>query len=104
MSKSFRKEDVVGKSVIETSGLVKGKVKDVVFNLNNTITLIVEGVDGKEAQIPLNRVTGISDHVVVRSEPAVGDSTFGPATSCKFCGAPITSGQRWCPSCGKSQF
>jgi sporulation protein YlmC with PRC-barrel domain len=104
MSKSFRKEDVVGKSVIETSGLVKGKVKDVVFSLNNTITLIVEGVDGKETQIPLARVTGISDHVVVRSDLAVGAATTSPARSCKFCGAPITPGERWCPSCGKSQF
>ena len=104
MSKSFRREDVVGKSVIETSGSVKGKVKDVVFNLNNTITLIVEGVDGKDAQIPLARVTGISDHVVVKSDLTTEGSTIRPATSCKFCGAPVSSGQRWCPSCGKSQF
>ena len=104
MSKSFRREDVVGKSVIETSGSVRGKVKDVVFNLNNTITLIVEGVDGKDAQIPLTRVTGISDHVVVKSDLTTEGSTFSRATSCKFCGAPIASGQQWCPSCGKSQF
>jgi sporulation protein YlmC with PRC-barrel domain len=104
MSRSFRKEDVVGKSVIETSGLVKGKVKDVVFNLNGTITLIVEGTDRKDIQIPLTRVTGISDHVVVRSDLTAGDSTVSLPTSCKFCGAPIASGQRWCPSCGRSQF
>lgn len=103
MSKSLRKEDVVGKTVIETSGLVKGKVKDVVFNLSGVVTLIVELADGKDVQIPLARVTGISDHVVVRSDLTTELSTSSQRASCKFCGASITPGERWCPSCGKSQ-
>lgn len=103
MSKSFRKEDVVGKTVIETSGVIKGRVKDVIFNLNSTITIIVEGADGKDAQIPLAKVTGISDHVVVRSDPTAVPTTSSSGASCKFCGTPIKLGETWCPSCGKSQ-
>ncbi len=103
MSRSFRKEDVVGKTVIETSGLVKGKVKDVVFNLNNTITLIVEGADGKDVRIPLVRVTGISDHVIVRSDLATEPPAFASGASCKFCRAPMAPGEAWCPNCKKSQ-
>ena len=100
--KTFRKEDLVGKPVIETSGTVKGKVKDVTFDLGGTITLIVEGADGKETQVPVARVTGISDDVVVKSELA--EVTPGSqGTTCKFCGKPITPGQTWCPNCGKSQ-
>ncbi|MDA4118324.1 MAG: PRC-barrel domain-containing protein [Thaumarchaeota archaeon] len=104
MSRSFRKEDVVGKTVIETSGLVKGKVKDVMFNLSNTVTLVVEGADGRDVRIPLARVTGISDHVVVKSDLASSEPpTIGPGASCKFCGAPMIAGDVWCPSCNKSQ-
>lgn len=101
--KSFRKEDIVGKPVIETSGAIKGEVKDVAFDLSGAITLIVEGVDSKEFQVPISRVTGISDDVIVRSELAPGLLTTGSGTACKFCGKPITLGQIWCPSCGRSQ-
>jgi len=101
--KSFKKEDIVGKPVIETSGTAKGKVKDVSFDLSGTITLIVEEEDGKESQVPIVRVTGISDDVVVRSEPAPGLSMPAPGDSCKFCGKPIAPSQIWCPSCGRSQ-
>lgn len=101
--KSFKKEDIVGKPVIETSGTVKGKVKDVTFDLSGTITLIVDGTDGKESQVPISKVTGISDDVVVRSEGVAGVPQVSQGATCKFCGKPITPGQTWCPSCGKSQ-
>jgi sporulation protein YlmC with PRC-barrel domain len=97
--RSFRKEDVVGKAVIETSGTVRGKVKDIVFDLSGAITLVVEQSDGKEWQVPIARVTGISDHVVVRTDTGTQPS----GTTCKFCGATLTPGRIWCPSCGKSQ-
>lgn len=99
--KTFRKEDIVGKPVIETSGIAKGKVKDVTFDLAGTITLIVDGVDGKETQVPVSKVTGISDDVVVRSDSAVVATASGSV--CKYCGKPMTPGQMWCPSCGKAQ-
>ena len=102
-TKSFKKEDVVGKPVIETSGKMKGKVKDLMFELGGTITLIAEGTDGKEFQVPLSRVTGISDDVVVRSEAEVMPSSSGSGTACKFCGKPLSPGQTWCLSCGRSQ-
>jgi sporulation protein YlmC with PRC-barrel domain len=101
--KSFRKEDVVGKTVIETSGTIRGKVKDVLFDLNGTVTIVVERIDGEDWQVPIRRVTGISDHVVVGSEPTTTAPPVGLATSCKFCGASMTPGERWCPRCGKSQ-
>jgi sporulation protein YlmC with PRC-barrel domain len=99
---SFRKDDVVDKTVIETSGRVLGKVKDVTFDLGGAVTLFVEGADGKDLQVPLNRVTGISQHVVVKAELGPGISTAGP-TACQFCGAALAPGQRICPSCGKAQ-
>jgi len=94
---------VVGKSVIETTGRVKGKVKDLMFELGGNITLIVEGTDGKESQVPISKVTGISDNVVVRSDVEAIPSASALGTTCKFCGKPLTPGQTWCLSCGKSQ-
>ncbi len=100
--KSFRKEDVVGKTVIETSGHVKGKVQDVVFDLSGTITFVVHGEDGKDSQVPVSRVTGISDHVIMRSDSAEGQAPAS-STTCKYCGAAKAPNAVWCPACGKSQ-
>lgn len=99
----FRKEDVVGKTVIETSGRVVGKVRDVLFDLNGTITFVVGGADGKDSQIPVARVTGISEHVIVRGDQPAGPGASGPGVSCKFCGSAMKASERWCPVCGKSQ-
>lgn len=101
--RSFRKEDVVGKTVIETSGTVKGKVKDVMFDLEGGVTFQVQGADGKDSQIPLSRITGISEHVVVKGETPTESGTSGFGTTCRFCGAPKPAEERWCPSCGRSQ-
>ena len=99
----FRKEDVLGKTVIETSGVVKGNVKDVMFDLGGGVTFMVQGADGRDLQIPLSRITGISEHVVVKAENAIGSSGSGHGTTCKFCGVPMSVDERWCPSCGRSQ-
>ena len=115
-SKPFRKEEVEGKTVIETSGKVGGKVKDLTFSLDGTITLIVIKEDGNEIPIPLKRVVGIADHVVVRSEgtmlPGYPGATAAPSSSpaapragntCKYCGADLPAGTSWCPACGRAQ-
>ena len=99
--KSFRKEDVVGKSVIETSGNVKGQVTDVLFDLGGNITFLVKAHDGTESQVRISDVTGIMEHVVVKGSQVPGDSGKAGST-CKFCGATVSQGAPWCPSCGKS--
>ena len=101
--RSFRKEDIVGKTVIETSGAVKGKVKDIVFDLGGGVTFVVQGADGKDVQIPLLKVTGISEHVVVQGEAAPESGASGYGTTCRFCGASKPAEERWCPNCGRSQ-
>ena len=98
--KTFKKEDVVGKTVIETSGSVKGKVEDVVFDLGGTITFVVRSDDGKKSEVRVTRITGISDHVIVKSEEP---ETFAPSTKCKYCGAAKAPDATWCPACGTSQ-
>ena len=100
--KSFRKEDVGGMTVIETSGDVKGQVTDVLFDLGGGIAFLVKGRDGTESQVKISDVTGISEHVVVRGSQERGASPKG-GNSCRFCGAAVAQGAQWCPSCGKSQ-
>lgn len=101
--RSFKKEDVVGKTVIETSGVVKGRVSDIMFDLDGGVTFLVQGADGKDFRIPISKVTGISEHVVVREETPTESGAPSYGTTCRFCGAPKAAEERWCPSCGRSQ-
>jgi sporulation protein YlmC with PRC-barrel domain len=115
-SKAFRKEEIANKTVIDSSGKVAGKVKDLVFTLDGAITLIVERTDGSEVQIPLNKVMGVSDHVIVKEEafmarPMVMAAAAGPGNAapsvgatvtCKTCGSQAPAGTTWCPGCGRA--
>jgi len=102
-SKPFRKEEIAGKIVIDSTGRNTGKVSDVTFTLDGKITLIVEKNDGGELQIPMARVMGVSDNVIVRDEstPRMGPVTPG-MVACRSCGREAPIGTLWCPSCGKS--
>ena len=105
-SKPFHKEDIEGKTVIETSGKIAGKVKDVTFSLDGTITLIVIKDDGTERPVSLKQVVGISDHVIVRSDAPLSMPGVPPASAvqvCKFCGSELSPTSTWCPRCGRSQ-
>jgi sporulation protein YlmC with PRC-barrel domain len=86
----FRRDDVVGKTVIDTGGVVRGKVKEVTFRLNGVVSFAVERQDGKELEVLLSNVTGISDHVIVKN-------------ICKYCGSQLTQSEMWCPACKRAQ-
>ena len=66
--KLFRKDEVEGKVVVETSGKSIGKATDIAFSLEGTTALIVKGYDGAEIQVTMDRVTGVGDFIVVRRE------------------------------------
>lgn len=106
----FHKEDVVGKTVIDSTGLTTGIVKDVMFNLNSVVILVVEKKDGTEMQVPLSKVVGLSEFVVTGSESLAQPASLGGASftsasgyQCKFCGHEMSPTSVYCPSCGKSQ-
>ena len=105
-ARSFRKEEIADKTVIDSSGRVIGKVKDLTFTLDGSITLIVERSDGSALQVPLSKVMGVSDHVIVKEEafaPKPMVAAVAPGmVACKACGAQAPIGTQWCPNCGRS--
>ena len=109
-SRLFHKEEVTGKSVIESTGRMIGKVKDVMFSLDGGVILIVEKKDGTEMQVPLSNVVGLSEFVIIRSEGLpdarpLGISPRGEVGPvCKFCGHEMSPGNVYCPDCKKSQI
>lgn len=119
-SKMFRKDEVEGKVVIEASGRSLGKAKDVAFGLDGTVALIVLANDSSELQISLDRVTGVDEYIVVRSDktqarqmpvapapvmapappPTPAPQVAAAAKQCRSCGAPMKPGAKFCTKCG----
>jgi sporulation protein YlmC with PRC-barrel domain len=107
-AKAFRKEEITDKSVIDSSGKVAGKVKDITFTLDGVITLLIERPGGSEVEIPLNKVMGVSDHVIVREDAfvvkpmVIAAGAAGTMAVCKSCGSQAPVGTTWCPGCGRA--
>jgi hypothetical protein len=82
----------------------------VVFTLDGVVILLVEKKDGAEIEVPLSKVSGVSEFVVTRSESILPPISFSAGSSasaglapCKFCGHEMSSASVYCPGCGKSQ-
>jgi sporulation protein YlmC with PRC-barrel domain len=106
-AKAFRKEEIADKTVIDSSGKVAGKVKDITFTLDSTVTLVVVKLDNTEVQVPLSKVMGVSDHVIVREDafmvkPMPMAAVSSTTVVCRSCGSLAPIGTTWCPGCGKA--
>jgi len=77
--KFFGKEEVEGKTVIETNGNRLGKAKAVAFSLEGATVLFVEKDDGTENQIPMSKVMAIAEFIVVRTEGVTSEPRPPPA-------------------------
>jgi len=119
--KLFRKDEVQGKIVIDSSGRALGKAKDVAFGLDGTVALIVLTDENSEVQISLDRITGVDEYIVVRgatppatlamtatmparATPISAQPPPAPvmvaANHCKNCGAIMKPGAKFCTKCG----
>ncbi len=66
--KHFRKDEVDGKVVIETTGKAFGKAKDIAFGLDGTVALIVLTDDNTEVEVTMDKVMGVADYIVIRKD------------------------------------
>ena len=104
-SRLFHKDEVTGKTVIDSTGRVTGTVKYMLFSINGSVVLVVGKKDGTDVQVPMSSVVGLSEYVITRSEglPEAQVPQAGTAqATCKFCGHEMGP-TVYCPGCGKSQ-
>lgn len=123
-SKFFRKDEVAGKIVVETSGKALGKTKDIAFGLDGTVAMIMLTNDNSEELITMDRVLGVGDYIVVKkavpernpsAPPVEGAASVSPAYAipapspvpaaptapvCRNCGSSLRLGAKFCTKCG----
>jgi sporulation protein YlmC with PRC-barrel domain len=99
----FKREDVLGKVVIDSEGKRSGSVKDVAFSVGGEIALLVEGEE-EEVVVPLDRVSAIGDFVLLKPKAVSAESKGAEkrpgAVVCPTCGLENKPGIKFCVKCG----
>lgn len=111
-----RREDVTGKKVITPDGNSFGDVKDIAFNMDGSVGLVITTKGGSEVIVPLKGASAIGDYVLLSSpvpdgvpvperpkpspSPPSAPSTHAAAT-CPACGGPTKPGAKFCGKCGQ---
>ncbi len=72
----FRNEDIQGKTVVEATGKTLGKAIQISFSLDGKMALVVETAENKETQVPMGRIMGVADYVILR--PDTGSEAMSP--------------------------
>ncbi len=113
----LKREDVVGKTVIDGKGDSLGVVKDIAFSIRGEIAFVVEKKDGSTVTVPLAKVERIGEYIVLYREPAAPQPPQpGPggiplpgrpqapqkeeAIVCPVCGYRNPPGTEYCLRCG----
>ena len=106
--KFYKREDLVGKDVIDFEAKKLGVVKDIAFNDEGKLAFTVirktlEGVE-EEVFIPMDRIYKLWDVVLLKSEPT--PAPFPPSMPsekiCSKCSYRNKPDARFCVKCGSS--
>ena len=106
-----RREDVTGKKAITPDGNSFGDVKDIAFNMDGSVGLVIATKGGPEVIVPLKQTSAIGEFVLLsavpagipvkeqrREEPAAPSTPV--AQTCPSCGSPTKPGAKFCGKCG----
>jgi sporulation protein YlmC with PRC-barrel domain len=106
-----RREDVTGKKAITPDGNAFGDVKDIAFNMDGSVGLVIATKSGPEVIVPLKQASAIGEYVLLASavpvkpaqpsQPKQAQPTPRP-TTCPSCGSTTKPGAKFCGKCGHS--
>ncbi|HKM76015.1 MAG TPA: zinc-ribbon domain-containing protein [Candidatus Bathyarchaeia archaeon] len=96
----YRKEDVENKTVLDTSGKSIGIAQDMAFSIDGKLALAIKPSKGEVIDIPMTRVIGVSDYIVVTPEVSASTQPVQPSRA-QASTTPVSPVQQTCPSCGK---
>ncbi|WP_187152673.1 zinc-ribbon domain-containing protein [Acidianus manzaensis] len=95
--KIYKREDIVGKQVINQDGNIVGIVKDTGYDESGRMAIIVSTKDNKEQYYSITDIRGIGDVIVLREiQPQIPPNSI----ICPNCGYPNPAGSQYCIKCG----
>ncbi len=127
MSTFFRREDVVGKTVVDASGKILGKVTDIGFDLKGNLVMVI-GDEEEQNYVFFSNIQAVGDVVLLKTvglsgsggisheapsqtveqppQPAPTTQEMSPQPQpetviyCPECGHPNSPSNRFCENCG----
>lgn len=106
MSKFFKREEVLGKEVIDEEGMKIGTVKDLAFSVEGKIALVVEKPNKSEIKLAIESINKIGDVILVKPREAKVTEKprlkpeaeiICPNPNCRYKNLP---GTKFCKKCG----
>ena len=100
---------MTGKKAITPDGNTFGTVKDIAFNIDGSVGLVITTPAGGEVILPIKQASAIGEFILLSSsapgpvpapvQPRPVPQAAGPAV-CPSCRNPIKPGAKFCGKCG----
>lgn len=94
-----RREDVIGKEVIDSDARKIGLAKDLAWSTDGKLALVIEMSDEEEAFLPFNEIERIGDVVFVTAKTALENA---PTIACPICKHRNLLEAKFCAKCGRT--
>jgi sporulation protein YlmC with PRC-barrel domain len=94
-----RREELVGKEIISGEAKKLGTAKDLAWNSDGGLALIIELIDEDEAFLPFGEIEKIGDVVFVKSKSPL---QAAPTITCPVCKHKNLVEAKFCAKCGKA--
>ena len=99
MVKWRRREDVVGKEIIDGEAKKLGNVKDLAWASDGSLAIVVERGREEESYLPFEQVEKIGDVVFIKAASALESV---PMKTCAVCKHKNLIDAKFCQKCGKT--
>ena len=99
MAQWRRREELVGKEIINSEAKKLGIAKDLAWADDGQLALIVEQSDEEEAFLPFEEIERVGDVVFVKTKSALQTA---PSIICPVCKHRNLVEAKYCAKCGKA--
>ncbi len=94
-----RREEVVGKEVIDGDARKLGVTKDLAWSSDGRSALVIESGDEEESFLPFGEIEKIGDIVFVKAKSAL---VVAPSVTCPVCKHKNLVEAKFCAKCGRA--
>jgi sporulation protein YlmC with PRC-barrel domain len=99
MTQWRRREEIIGKEVIDSDARKVGSSKDIAWSDDGSLALIIELGDEEEAFLPFDQIERIGDVVFIKAKSSLESA---PTVTCPVCKHKNLVEAKFCAKCGRT--
>ncbi len=94
-----RREDAIGKEVIDNDARKIGMAKDLAWSSDGKLAVVIELANEEEAFLPFDEIERIGDVIFVKAKSALENA---PTIACPICKHRNPMEAKFCAKCGRT--